>query len=86
MYVVRCRDGSLYTGIARNVATRIREHNGEGTKGAKYTRSRRPVTLAFTKRCKDKGWALKREYAFKQLSKVEKERLLANYKRRKKPV
>lgn len=76
LYVVRCSDGTLYTGIAKDVAARIRIHNGEGKGGAKYTRSRRPVALVYTKRCKDRGAAQKREYAFKQLAKGEKERLI----------
>ena len=50
MYVVRCSDGSLYTGVTNNVKRRILEHN-YGMRGAKYTRSRRPVDLVYTVDC-----------------------------------
>jgi len=72
MYVVRCADGSLYTGITTDLERRVREHNN-GKKGAKYTRSRRPVQLLHSIECDSQSDALKREHAFKKLSKSKKE-------------
>ena len=74
VYLVRCKDGSLYTGIAKDVAARVARHNA-GT-GAKYTRSRLPVTLAYEKKMKNETAARKREAAIKRLTKAEKEALL----------
>lgn len=65
-----CRDGSIYTGVTTDVDRRVRQHN-EGT-GARYTRSRRPVRLAFTEPCGGRGDALRRELALKALSHDEK--------------
>lgn len=65
VYMVRCRDGSLYTGIAKDVDARVAAHN-EG-KGAKYTRARRPVELVYREAAEDKGAALRRELAIKKL-------------------
>jgi predicted GIY-YIG superfamily endonuclease len=70
-YVVRCADSSLYAGVSTDVQRRVREHNS-GARGAKYTRSRRPVSLAHYERFNDKGDALRREYSFKQLTRAEK--------------
>lgn len=75
VYIVRCADGSLYTGYATDTAGRVAAHNAG--RGAKYTRPRRPVTLVFRQRFADKGRALSREYALKQFSRDEKERLIA---------
>ncbi|HEY5622921.1 MAG TPA: GIY-YIG nuclease family protein [Gammaproteobacteria bacterium] len=66
VYVVRCSDASLYTGIARNVRARISEHNSG--RGAKYTRGRRPVTLVYSESAVDRGEAQRREAEIKQLS------------------
>ena len=73
VYLARCADDSLYCGIARDVAERIAEHDA-GT-GAKYTRSRGPLTVVLTRRCRLKGFALRLEYAIKQLTRAEKQRL-----------
>lgn len=75
MYVARCRDGSLYCGIARDVAARIAEHDA-GT-GARYTRGRGPLTVVLVRRCRDKPGALRLEYAIKQLTRPAKQALLA---------
>lgn len=75
VYMVRCRDNSLYTGYSNNVEKRVETHN-KG-KGAKYTKPRLPVELVYTEEYETKSEALKREYAIKQLSKAEKERLIA---------
>lgn len=75
LYIVRCADGTLYTGIARDVAARIALH--ERGLGARYTRGRGPLELRAVRRCADKGRALRLEYAVKQLTRVEKEAMLA---------
>jgi putative endonuclease len=70
VYVVRCGDGSLYTGISNDVEARVAAHN-EG-RGARYTRSRRPVTLVYTERRRSRSTALKRELAIKALPRAMK--------------
>ena len=75
VYLARCADGSLYTGIARDVAQRIAAH--DAGKGAKYTRGRGPLSLCAVRRCLSKGDALRLELAVKALDRQEKERLLA---------
>ena len=75
VYLVRCKDGSLYTGITKDVAARVARHN-TGT-GAKYTRSRLPVILVYEKKMKTETAARKREAAIKRLTKQEKEALLS---------
>ena len=74
VYVVRCIDGSLYTGIARDVAARVAVHN-EG-EGARYTRSRRPVELVHVEPAADRGAALRREHAIKRLPAAAKRALV----------
>jgi len=75
VYFVRCKDGTLYTGIARDAEKRAKTHNSG--RGAKYTRSRLPVTLVYRERCADHSAALRREIALKKLSHAEKEALIA---------
>jgi len=75
VYVARCADDSLYCGIALDVAARIAEHDA-GT-GAKYTRSRGPLAVVLVRRCADKGTALRLEHAFKQLTRAQKEAIVA---------
>ena len=65
VYIVRCADRTLYTGVARDLAARIEAHN-EG-RGAKYTRSRRPVKLVYQEPAADRSAALRREHAIKRL-------------------
>lgn len=74
VYILRCADGSLYTGIARDLERRIAEHNAEkgNGAGASYTRSRRPVRLVYREPAPDRSSASKREYAIKQLSREQK--------------
>jgi putative endonuclease len=74
VYVVRCADGTLYTGVATDVARRVGQHNA-GT-ASKYTRPRRPVELVFRERAKDHSAALRRELAIKKLSRREKLKLV----------
>lgn len=79
LYLARCADGTLYCGIARDVAQRIAAHDA-GT-GARYTRGRGPLQVLLTRRCKDQGRALRLEYAIKQLSRADKEQLVAERSR-----
>ena len=74
VYMLRCADGSLYTGITTDVERRTAVHNSG--KGAKYTRSRRPVEVAYTEECADKSAALKRELEIKALTREEKLNLI----------
>lgn len=75
VYMLRCRDSSLYTGWTVDVPGRVAAHNRGA--GAKYTRGRAPVQLAYAQLCANKGAALRREAAIKRLPKAEKERLCA---------
>jgi putative endonuclease len=70
VYVLRCRDGTLYTGISRDVAARVAKHN-QG-KGARYTRGRGPVALVHKERKASQGAALRREAAIKALPRRRK--------------
>lgn len=70
VYMLRCRDGSLYTGIAKDLQRRFRQHN-EG-KASRYTRSRRPTVLVYRECQPNRGLALRREAAIKALSRQEK--------------
>ena len=74
VYIARCSDGSLYTGIARDVQLRLAAHNAG--RGARYTRGRGPLSLCAERRCASKGAALRLEWAVKQLPRPEKETLL----------
>ncbi|MBI3547830.1 MAG: GIY-YIG nuclease family protein [Elusimicrobia bacterium] len=76
VYVVRCGDGSLYTGIAKDVADRIERHNAG--KGAAYTRSRRPVLLLYSETGLTRSQALVREARIKSLPRNKKESLVLN--------
>lgn len=73
VYVARCRDGSLYCGIAKDVHARLAAHSAG--KGARYTRGRGPVSLFAMCKCKSKSDALRLELAVKRLPRAEKERL-----------
>jgi putative endonuclease len=79
VYIVACADGTLYTGITTNLQRRLAEHNSS-SKGAKYTRTRRPVTFVYTKKCRTRSIASAREAAIKKLSRREKIRLFAETK------
>ena len=75
LYILRCGDGTLYTGITTDVEKRLEQHRTG--KGAKYTRGRGPLELVYRESCGDHSSALKREAAVKKLSRSQKERLLA---------
>ncbi len=74
VYLVRCRDGSLYTGIAKDVSRRIAAHE-QGTTGAKYLRGKGPLELVFQRPIGDRGLAQRVEHHIKRLPRVEKEAL-----------
>jgi len=76
VYVVRCADGSLYTGIAMDVERRVAEHNSNNLLAANYTRCRRPVTLVYQEPARTRSAAGKREYRIKQMSRDAKEALI----------
>ncbi|MCI9166675.1 MAG: GIY-YIG nuclease family protein [Dorea sp.] len=73
-YIVECRDKSLYTGWTADLKKRIEVHNSG--KGAKYTRSRRPVKLVYAEEHTTKSEAMKREYAIKRMTRQEKLKLI----------
>lgn len=79
MYILRCADNTLYTGIATDVDRRAAVHNRG--QGAKYTRSRRPVTVIYREPCADKSAALRREAAIKRLPRAQKLKLIQTDKR-----
>ena len=81
VYILRCADNSLYTGVTVDLDKRLDEHNGIGKNGAKYTQGRRPVELAYQEAANSRTEACKREYAIKSLSKVDKESLILGCKR-----
>ena len=76
VYVLRCADGSLYTGVARDLQRRLLQHNGELAGGSRYTRGRRPVELLWSETEPDRSTAQRREAAIKKLSREQKLRLL----------
>lgn len=75
VYIIRCNDDTLYTGITNNLNARLKQHN-EGKQAAKYTRARRPVSLAYSEVMTSRSAALKREHAIKQLSRQDKLKLV----------
>jgi putative endonuclease len=77
VYILTCADGSLYTGITTNVERRLHEHNST-TRGAKYTRSRRPVSLAVTWPAANRSAALREEARIKRLTRKQKLELIFN--------
>lgn len=76
LYILRCGDGSLYTGITTDLEHRLAMHRSG--KGAKYTRGRTPLELVYREECEDHGGALRRELAVKALSREEKMALIAS--------
>jgi predicted GIY-YIG superfamily endonuclease len=70
LYILKCRDGTLYTGITNDLPRRITQHNNGSA--SRYTRSRLPVKLVYQECCRGRSNALKKEYAMKQLPRKEK--------------
>ena len=77
VYILRCSDDSLYTGITKDLSRRLSEHNQDNDKGARYTRGRRPVELVYQEFHLDRSDASKREYQIKHLSRSQKLSLLS---------
>jgi putative endonuclease len=76
VYIVRCAYGSFYTGIAKDVARRVAEHNSTGPLAANYTRARRPVVLVYREAAATRSAAGKRESQIKKMSRQQKEVLV----------
>lgn len=79
VYIVSCSDGTLYTGITTDLQRRTREHN-TGKGAARYTRARRPVTLAYWEKAESRSEAARREYQIKRLSAAEKRNMVSTRK------
>ncbi len=80
VYILRCADGTLYTGGALDLDSRLRLH--QAGKASKYTRSRLPVRLVYWERCRDLPAAYRREYRIKRLTRREKLALIGNFRKR----
>lgn len=76
VYILRCADDTLYTGVTCDIARRVLEHNENNQLGARYTRVRRPVTLAYHESAESRSAACKREAAIKRLSRAKKCQLI----------
>jgi putative endonuclease len=83
VYLLRCNDNSLYAGITTDISRRLHEHNTSKL-GAKYTRARRPVTLAYQEKVENRSKASSREYQIRKLNKLKKENLVKIYNNMKK--
>ena len=81
VYCVRCRDGSVYTGVTTDPARRLREHNRG--KGGAYTQANRPLKLIYQEPASDRASALRREYEIKSWSRTRKEQFLRDHKEEK---
>jgi putative endonuclease len=80
VYIVQCRDNSLYTGVTVDLVRRIDEHNHSDRLGAKYTRTRRPVTLIYECQLKSRSAACILESQIKKMTRQQKEAMIANNK------
>lgn len=74
VYILECSDGTLYTGITTDLTRRLDEHNNS-TKGAKYTRARRPVVMVYSEELLTRSEATKREYKIKRMKRTNKFKL-----------
>jgi len=72
VYILRCQDDSLYTGVCTDLERRVQEHNQCNKKGARYTRARRPVKMVYREGCENRSEACKREAAIKKLQRKQK--------------
>ena len=79
VYILKCADGTFYTGITTDLKKRLRQHNGELVGGAKYTSARRPVQLLAHVSAENRSLASKLEYQVKQQKKADKVSFLLNY-------
>lgn len=78
VYLLECADGTYYIGLAQHLTTRLAEHNGEQQRGARYTRSRRPVALLLATPCPTRAAAARLEWWAKRLTRPHKARLQAD--------
>ncbi len=78
IYLLQCADGTLYCGSTNDLARRLHEHN-HSAKGARYTRTRRPVTLRYHEPCANRSHACQREYEIKKMSRAAKQRLIQSH-------
>lgn len=78
VYILRCSDNTLYTGITTDIERRIREHNGSG-RGARYTRGRQPVSLAWMEFVASRSEACRREHQVRNLNRLKKRALMAGF-------
>lgn len=78
VYILRCSDSTLYTGITVDPVRRVKEHNGDDKLGARYTKARRPVALVYQESCPNRSEAARREAAIRKLSRNEKLYLIQN--------
>ena len=76
LYLIRCRDSTLYTGISTDVDRRLAQHQGEGSTGSRYLKGRGPLNLVFKEKVGSKSLALKLEHRVKKMSKARKEKLI----------
>ncbi len=76
VYMLKCSDDTLYTGIAKDIAKRIYEHNHDDALGSRYTRPRRPVTLVYQEAARSRSEATQRERRIRRLSRKQKEALI----------
>ena len=81
IYILECRDGSLYCGITNHIEKRLKQHKGEIKGGAKYTRSHWPCKLVYEEKSVSRSEALQREANIKNMSKVEKQTLINSFKK-----
>lgn len=77
IYILRCADNTLYTGVTTNLQRRLKEHNSAAG-GARYTRARRPVQMVYAEPASNRSTACRREYELKQLNRTAKECLIAS--------
>ena len=80
VYILECRDDSLYCGITNNLEKRLKQHSGEIKGGAKYTRSHWPCKLVYKEKSASRSEALQREVVIKKMSKVDKQTLINSFK------
>jgi putative endonuclease len=81
VYILRCADESLYTGVTTDIEKRLKQHNGIEKNGAKYTRGRQPVRLVYQELSISRASACKREHAIKSLKRHEKELIIEQHRR-----
>lgn len=77
VYILKCSDGSYYTGITNDLQKRLRQHNGEILGGAIYTRNKRPVELVYKEKYLSHLEASRREIAIKKLNRIQKQKLIS---------